>query len=319
MRYIMMVERPIGKFFPDVDTFSDPLTDWDDLEKQGKILYAAYILPNEEKLEVKYGHSLARKIEYRMLDGGETWVEAGVPDYTPLEDLVEEGGIELSPEIRAKSKSYNFGYIKLACGFGGHTGSPHPMKAGRMTVTILVNSEEHPMIYGWCPKDTSAEQKIEKEYSLSPSLDFVPFKLEGRYKKHIEFNHLTPIITAVGGQTSKMTWRYHTAPNMDQIEGGREGRIVIRFPKDATSLRIKVDVEATVIENFKERVFPFSKKWSEDDFKDFREEEFTLTHGIELTYNELHNKRFKDSFAEDLLQRGPMSDADKTYPISNIS
>jgi hypothetical protein len=55
-----------------------------------------------------------------MLDGGETWVEAGVPDYTPLADLIEEGGIELSAELRAKSKNYNFGYIKLACGFGGH-------------------------------------------------------------------------------------------------------------------------------------------------------------------------------------------------------
>jgi hypothetical protein len=43
-----------------------------------------------------------------------------VPDYTPLADLIEEGGIELSAELRAKSKNYNFGYIKLACGFGGH-------------------------------------------------------------------------------------------------------------------------------------------------------------------------------------------------------
>ena len=50
-----------------------------------------------------------------------------MPDYTPLEDLLEEGGIELSPEITAKCKGYNFGYIKLASGFGGHRGSPPPM------------------------------------------------------------------------------------------------------------------------------------------------------------------------------------------------
>ncbi len=85
------------------------------------------MLPNEEELEVKSGYSLARKLAHKILDHGETQAEAGVPDYTPLEDLLEEGGIELSPEITAKCKGYNFGYIKLASGFGGHRGSPPPM------------------------------------------------------------------------------------------------------------------------------------------------------------------------------------------------
>jgi hypothetical protein len=44
-----------------------------------------------------------------------------------LEDLLEEGSIELSPELRAKCKGYNFGYIKLASGLGGHRGIPSPM------------------------------------------------------------------------------------------------------------------------------------------------------------------------------------------------
>jgi hypothetical protein len=218
--------------------------------------------------------------------------------------------------------NYEFGYLKVACGFGGHIGSPHPMIEGRMTVTISSDLDiNEPIIYGWSPSDITTEQKIIKEYSITPSFTMTPLvgneiNIEGGYKKHIEYSQLKPFVTVVGGQTSKMTWTYKKTPSIEQIEGGRDGRIIVRFDNDCSVLKVKVDVFVKVKENFLTRVSNLSRKWNDSDFKDMTEEEFMLSRGLQMTYEDLHRKRFRSDFADNIINR-PLMEEDRSI-IFNV-
>jgi hypothetical protein len=311
---------PKSSIFPDIDEFSragktDRTINWGKLEQEGKLLYTAYLLPEEEDLQRRFNPDISKKIVYRILDGGETWVTAGKPILIPMEDLVNEGNIDPSAEIKAQLRNYRFGYLKLACGFGGHEGTPHPMIQGKMTVTLSCepNNSEEPLGYGWSPKDTMDGLKVAKEYSITPTFDFVPFKMEAGYKKHIEYTQLEPIITVIGGQTAKMTWHYSPSSIMkrEQIEGGREARMIVRLPKNSKKLKVSLDVQATVKENFLQSVFSYSGKHTDGDFEDLKEQDFILSRDIEITYRNLHEKRFESNFADNLLGKPAMTDSDK--------
>lgn len=306
-----MVSSSSDLVIPDVDNFSRPSTRWSDLEKEGQLLYTAYILPDKSETRAKYGTTLAEKIAYRILDGGETWIVAGKPVFISLDKFLQAADITPSAEIVAQKDEYIFGYLKLACGFGGHRGSPHPMISGSMTVTLDCDIGD-PMVYEWLPKDTLDEQSVEKEYSISSSLKFLPFNIGAGYKKHVEFTQLKPRTIAIGGQTGRITWKYHVTPSIKQIEGGRDARVIVRMPRRAKALRVTVDVQATVKESFLERVFPTSRKWKQEDFQGLSEEEFTLSRAIGITYDDLHRKRFQRDFADNLLSKPDLSHEAKT-------
>ncbi len=303
-----------------MDTFSNPSTNWNELEKKGELLYTAYILPEYSYLKNRFGEEKADKITYRIIDGGETWVTAGKPIFIPMEKILDEIKIVPTYEIKAQMDTYRFGYIKVACGFGGHTGSPHPMIEGRMTVTIFGDSGiNEPIVYGWSPLDITTEQKVVKEYSITPSFNMAPImgneiNIEGEYKKHIEYSQLKPFVTVMGAHTSKITWTYKKTPSMEQIEGGREGRLIVRFDKNSSFLKIKVDVYVKIKENFRKWITSLSKKWSESDFKDMAEEEFLLSRGLQMTYEDLHKKRFRSDFADNIINN-PLMEENKSITL----
>jgi hypothetical protein len=296
--------------------------DWEKMEETGELLYTAYLLPDEGELRPEFGFDLAKKIIYRILDGGETWVSVGRPVFNEMGDLIKESGRMPSPEVQASMKSHRFGYLRLHCGFGGHKipPTPHPMIEGRMTINISCepNIDDKPLAYSWIPKDTYDEEKVEREFTVSSNFDLISSaSAEVGFTKKKETVLYKPRITVVGGQTDTMTWHYHTTPSIDRVEGDREALMMVRIPLNAKKLKVSVDTEAKIRESFVSRIglFNHSKKWIQADFKDKTEEDFSLKKSIKISYKDLHRKRHSPNFADELLGQPELSEKDKTLVI----
>lgn len=285
---------------------------------ESDILYNAYLLPTMTDL-VRLGidEKIAEKIIYRIIDGGETSVIAAKPQYFNLVELYNSSGLVIPPGIKQKLKTHGFYLLDLCCTFKSHTGSPHPFIWGKMFAKFTnVAGQEQPITFDICPLNVNDTTHIEKEFGLSASGNFIGSTLSGQYKTLVEFEEITPIVRAYGKHTSEAWWEYEISESHSDIMGIHEGFIILMFPIDA-QVKVTIEVQAKVKENWLQRVRPHSRKWNQEDFTDMEDIELPLYQAVPVTKEELKWKvRFTEDFSKLIYGRQELNETDKSVILS---
>ena len=293
---------------------------------ESEVLYRAYLLPDKaDLLRMGIDEALAQKVIYRVVDGGETSVIVGKPIHYNFAELVSETGMDISPLIKLKLKTYDFHLLHFSCAFLSHTYTPHPFVWGEMKVKFSNGtSSDEPIAYDLCPLNVEDSVKVTKEYGLSPSFEFMEISVStGQiFRKMVEFSELTPTIIPFGKQTSEAGWFYKKTSTRKDISGTYDGFIILMSPKGA-QVKVTVDVKAKINENLWSRlVRNWSGMWKKEDFDDMPADkkmlDIPLNRPIPITYNELKRKRFSEDFAELILNRQELSEIEKSVSLSHV-
>jgi hypothetical protein len=280
------------------------------------VLYNAYLVPEvADLLKLGIDQSVAEKIVYRVIDGGETSVIAGKPISYNFLELCNEANVVVSPLVKPFVDSCDFYLVRLCCSFRSHSGTPHPFVMGRMEVTFSkVTDSEEPIVFDMFPIEVTDPMNVVKEVGISTELKFqnISASIGPNFKKVIEYTEITPIVTSFGKQTSVAGWEYLKSITGQNIRGNREGFIILMSPK-GNKVRVTVDVKAHVKENFlADWVFPTSKKWKKEDFSDMKAVDLPLYRAVPVTEEELQTKRFREDFHNLILGKGALSEAEKS-------
>lgn len=281
---------------------------------ESDILYNAYLLPTTTDLvRLGFDEKMAEKIIYRIIDGGETSVIAAKPQYFNLVELINSAGLDIPPGIKQKLKTHGFYLLDLCCTFKSHTGSPHPFIWGKMFVKFTnVAGQEQPVTFDICPLNVNDTTQIEKEFGLSALGNFIGSTLSEQYKTLIKFEEIIPIVRAYGKNTSEAWWEYEISESQSDIRGIHEGFIILMFPIDA-QVKVTIEVQAKVKENWLQRVRPHSGKWNQEDFAGMEDVELPLYRAVPVTKEELDWKvRFTEAFGKIISGKKELNEADKS-------
>ena len=139
-----------------------------ELIPESDVLYKAYLIPSEmDLLRLGIDEQLAKKIIYRVIDGGETSVIATKPLCWDLVDFCDKNSLELVPLIRSKVDTYRFLLLSFCCSFRSHSGSPHPFVWGEMSATFSsIAGSGDAIAYDLWPSELTDPILHKKEFGL---------------------------------------------------------------------------------------------------------------------------------------------------------
>jgi hypothetical protein len=173
-------------------------------------------------------------------------VAIGQPETWPLQDVYPPG--KLPRQIRTKLSQANFYLVRLSCSFRPvHKESRVEWARFRTALLPHPSTGAQPIAFDVYPHQVMQEVKRQVKVTLSPALKFQELEASpGSAEFGFEYAELIPLVSAAIGASFDPSWDYRAGPGQE-VQGTKWMHLLIKAPKELTSGRALLDLEADVL------------------------------------------------------------------------
>jgi hypothetical protein len=173
-------------------------------------------------------------------------VSIGQPETWTLQDFYSPS--KLPRSIRTKLSQTDFYLVRLSCSFRPvHEESR--VEWARFRAALLPHSSTgaQPIAFDLYPEQMVQEVKRQIKVTLSPSLKFRELETSiGSAEFGFEYTELIPRVSGTIGASFDPSWDYVAGPGQD-VQGTKWMHLLVKAPKDMTSGRALLELEADVL------------------------------------------------------------------------
>lgn len=173
-------------------------------------------------------------------------VSIGQPETWTLQDFYSPS--KLPRPIRTKLSQADFYLVRLSCSFRPvHQESRVEWSRFRAALLPHALTGGQPVAFDVYPQQVVQEVKRQIKITLGPQLKFKEVEANlGNTEIGFEYAELIPLVSAAIGASFDPSWDYRAGPGQE-VQGTKWMYLLVKAPKDMTSGRALLELEADVL------------------------------------------------------------------------